>query len=255
MMRQYYLAERLKNRHTYVGKLIILMPLITVCLAVGLAADYFIIDSYNWWYIALSPGMLALVGGAVGNRDRKMGNRAVRVLPANMGAVWDSKVLYGIRCMGIAVLVLFAAVLFISIGFEQILQRRLVSDVPVSGHILAAVVLFVTSLWQIPFCLLLQQIFGIFPMIMIHMGSYILLAAELSLHPYFMLLPGGITARVMCIVLKILPNGLIAEPGSVTFTPGLLNWTGLPLGVLASLIWFLGLWAAGRRWFRGQMEI
>lgn len=253
MMRRYYLAERLKNRHTYVEKLIILMPLITVCLAAGLTADYFIIDSYNWWYFALFPGMLALVGAAVGNRDRKMGNRAVRTLPVDMGAVWDGKVLYGIRCMGIALLVLFSAVLGIVIGLEQILQWRFVLDVSVSSHILAMVVLFVTSLWQIPFCLLLQQILGTFPMILLHMGSYILLAAELSLQPYFMLLPGGITARVMCIILKILPNGLVAKPGSITFTPELLEWEGLFLGVMASLIWFLGLWGAGRRWFQGKV--
>lgn len=253
-MRRYYLAEKLKNRHTYVGKLIILMPLITVCLAAGLAADYFIIDSYNWWYVALFPGMLALIGAAVGNRDRKMGNRAVRTLPVDMKAVWDGKVLYGIRCMGIALLVLLSAVLCISIGFEQIMQRKFVIDVSVRRHILATVVLFVTSLWQIPFCLLLQQIWGTFPMILLHMGSYILLAAELSLQPYFMLLPGGITARVMCIILEILPNGLAAKPGSVTFTPELLEWKGLFLGVMASLIWFLGLWEAGRRWFRRQAE-
>ena len=61
-MRRYYLAESLKNRHTYIGILIILMPLLNVCLAAGLTADYFTIDSYNWWYIALFPGMLALIG-------------------------------------------------------------------------------------------------------------------------------------------------------------------------------------------------
>ena len=64
-MRRYYLAERLKNRHTYIEKLIIFMPLITVCLAARLTADYFTIDSYNWWYIALFPGMLTLIGAAL----------------------------------------------------------------------------------------------------------------------------------------------------------------------------------------------
>ena len=76
-MRRYYLAESLKNRHTYIGILIILMPLLNVCLAAGLTADYFTIDSYNWWYIALFPGMLALIGSALGNRDKKMGNREI----------------------------------------------------------------------------------------------------------------------------------------------------------------------------------
>ncbi len=253
-MRRYYLAERLKNRHTYIEKLIIFMPLITVCLAARLTADYFTIDSYNWWYIALFPGMLTLIGAALGNRDKKMGNRAIWALPADMGAVWDGKVLYGIRCMGIALSVFLAAVLCIGAGLEQILQRTFVIDVTVGRHILAVVVLFITSLWQIPLCLLIQQIFGTFPMVLLHMGSYIVLGAELSLRPYFMALPGGITSRLMCIILKILPNGLAAESGSMTFTPGLLEWKGFWPGVLSSLLWFLGLWAAGRRWFERQVE-
>ncbi len=253
-MRRYYLAESLKNRHTYIGILIILMPLLNVCLAAGLTADYFTIDSYNWWYIALFPGMLALIGSALGNRDKKMGNRAIWVLPADMGSVWDGKVLYGIRCMGISLSVLLAAVLCISTGLEQILQKTFVIEVSAGRHILAVGVLFITSLWQIPFCLLLQQIFGTFPMVLLHIGSYIVLGVELSLCPYFMVFPGGITARLMCIILKILPNGLVAESGSMTFTPELLEWKGFWPGVLASLIWFLGLWAAGRRWFQRQVE-
>lgn len=253
-MGNYYLAERLKNRHTFVGKLIVVMPLITVCLAAWLMKDYFTIDSYNWWYIVLFPGLLALVCAMVGGRDKKMENRAIRALPVDMGAVWDGKVLYGIRCLGISLLVFLGITLAISTGLEQTAGAVFRIN-PSAGEQLAAVgILFVTSLWQIPFCLFLQEMIGVFPMVLIHMGSYFLSAVELSLHTYFMLLPGGITARLMCMVLKILPNGLVAEPGSLTFTPQLLEKKGLPVGIAASVMWFLAFWIVSRTWFDRQTK-
>lgn len=253
-MGKYFLAERLKNRHTSTEKLIVLMPMIAVCLAAWLTKDYFTIDSYNWWYVVLFPGMLALVCAAVGNRDKKMENRAIQVLPVEMGAVWDGKVLYGVLCMGIALLVFLCMTLAVGAGLEQTLRQVFRINPSAGEQVLAVAVMLVTSLWQVPFCLLLQQVMGVFPMVLLHMGSYILLAAELSLHSFFMVLPGGITSRMMCIILKILPNGLVAEPGSITFTQELLEWKGLPVGIIASVIWFLVFWLAGRMWFGRQAK-
>ncbi|MEZ3485861.1 MAG: lantibiotic immunity ABC transporter MutE/EpiE family permease subunit [Lachnospiraceae bacterium] len=254
-MRRYFCAERLKNRHSSTGKLMGLMPVLTVLLAGWLGREYFIINSYNWWYMILFPGMLALMGAAVGNRDKKMDNRAIRVLPVEMGAVWDGKILYGVRCMGIALTVFLCMTLAVRMGLEQSMGQVFLINPSAGEQIFAVVVLFVTSLWQVPFCLFVQQLAGTFPMILIHMGSYILLSAELSLHSFFMALPGGITSRLMCIILKILPNGLTAEPGSMTFTPELLDTNGLLMGIAASVIWFLIVWQISRRWFVGRMEV
>ena len=90
-------------------------------------------------------------------------------------------------------------------------------------------------------------------MVLLHMGSYILCSVELSLHPFFMILPGGITSRLMCIILKILPNGLTAEPGSITFTQELVQWDGLPAGITASVVWFLLFWFVSRKWFERRI--
>ena len=253
-MGKYYLAERLKNRHTSVGKLILLMPVAAVCLAAWLTMEYFTIDSYNWWYMFLFPGMTAVICAVAGGLDKKMGDRAGLALPVDMGAVWDAKVLYGFRCMGISLLVFLTVTLLTGTGLAQIFQYHFQMNPSVSGQILAVAVLYVTSLWQIPVCLLLQQKLGMFPMLLIHMGSYCLGAAELSLHACFMLLPGGIAARMMCIILKILPNGLTAEPGSLTFSPELLERKGLLAGIVASLLWLALFWFAGRRWFERKTE-
>ncbi len=100
-MKAYYFAENLKNRHTSAGKLIWIMPLTAVALAAGLTGDYFTIDCYNWWYVILFTGLTAFLCGAVGNRDKKLGNRTIWTLPAKPGpygtvkfctasAVWGS---------------------------------------------------------------------------------------------------------------------------------------------------------------------
>lgn len=254
-MREYYLAEKLKNRHTSAGKLIWMMPLLVIFLAAALTMDYFTIDCYNWWYTTLFPGMIAFLCGAAGERDKKLGNRAIWTLPADMGRVWDGKVLYGIRGMGIALLILMGTALVTSTVMEQILHWGFQLNITPGQHLLAVLVLFVTSLWQVPFCLFLQQIIGTFPMVFIHLGIYTLCDIWLSLKPYFMALPGGIAAREMCIVLKILPNGLVAESGSMTFTPELLEWQGIPLGIAAAILWFFVLWVLGRKWFERKVEI
>ena len=253
-MGNYYLAEKLKNRHTSAEKLMLLMPLTVVCLTAWLTKDYFTIDAYNWWYVVLFPGMISFICGAAGNRDKKMGNRAILTLPADMGAVWDGKALYGIRCMGIALAVLLSVTLVISTILEQIQQAVFRINPSAGEQVLATVVLFLTSLWQIPFCLLLQQIIGLFPMVLIHEGSILLIATTMSLKPYFMLLPGGIAARMMCIILQILPNGLVAEPGSITFSPELLEWKAVPIGIMASLAWFAVFWIIGRKQFERQVN-
>lgn len=253
-MREYYLAEKLKNRHTSAGKLIWIMPLFTICAAAGLTMDYFTIDCYNWWYITLFPGMTAFLCAAVGDRDKKLENRTIWTLPANIGNVWDGKVLYGVRGMGISLFILIGAALVVGAGMEQILHRTFRISLTPGQQFFAILVLFAASLWQIPFCLFLQQIIGTFPMMLLHLGLYILCGVTLSLKPYFMILPGGIAPRLMCIVLKILPNGLIAEPGSLTFTPELLEWQGLPPGIAVSILWFFLFWGVGRKWFGRKVE-
>lgn len=254
MMRNYYLAEKLKNRHTSAGKLVWIMPLLAVILAGCLTSDYFTIDCYNWWYMVLFPGMTAFLCGGIGERDKKLGNRAVRTLPADMGAVWDGKVLTGIRCMGISLLILVSVVLVVSFVLEQVFHSVFRISLTPGQQILAGLVLFVTSLWQIPFCLFLQQAAGTFPMVFLYMGSMMLCEIELSLKPYFMIVPGGIPSRMMCILLKILPNGLVAEPGSMTYTPELMERQGLPLGIVASFLWLLIFWHLSRKWFERKEE-
>ena len=113
--------------------------------------------------------------------------------------------------------------------------------------------MWLTTLWEIPFCLLLAQKISTFLMLVIHVGIYSILSTSVSLKPWFALFPGAITSRLMCVVIKVMPNGLPFEPGQVTYSPELGRVSGLLIGIPAALLWFLVFWLAGRTWFRKQV--
>lgn len=253
-MGSYYKAEFLKNRHTAVEKIIFIMPLISVTLAAVLTHNYFAIDSYNWWYAMLFPAMMALVSGMTGARDKKLGNRAIWTIPADMGKVWDGKVLYGIIADAAALLVVFFSIIVWGNVMERGFHMTFIVQPSLGQQAAAAAVLFITSVWQIPFCMLLQQILGLFPTVLLHMGSYILLSMSVSLKSYFMLFPGAISARLMCSILRVLPNGLPAVRESITYSEELVKLKYVPIGIIASLLWFLIFWRLGRKWFERQVE-
>ena len=121
-------------------------------------------------------------------------------------------------------------------------------------QIVAAGVIWLTSLWQIPFCLWMSQKFGGFLMFLLHLAVYMVLAGSLSLDAAFFLLPQGITARLMCVLLEILPNGLIAKEGQMTWKPELMEPRAVLFGMVASVFWFVFLRAGSRRWFKRQVE-
>lgn len=249
MLRKCYQAEILKGRHTAAGKLAVWMPLTVVLLAAVLTMDYVIIDSYNWWYGVLLPGCTALVSCSILGKDMGQKKRNILSLPADMRTVWDGKVCFGIRMLAVSVFLLFAAVLVVWFLDTYMLHMNFPVAITPGSQLKAAAVLFLTSLWQVPFCFLLQQFFGSAAAPLIHVAGYGMMAFSVSLKPYFMLFPGAIPARLMCSILGILPNGLPAKPGNMTYSPELTDTAMIPAGLISSVLWFFLLWGISRRIF------
>lgn len=91
-------------------------------------------------------------------------------------------------------------------------------------------------------------------MLLLHVILCNAMAIFLSLSPIYMLFPGAIGARMMCPVLGILPNGLPAQSGEMTFAPRLMDSSSIPIGMVASVIWFLLLWGVGRIDYERRMK-
>lgn len=197
------------------------------------------------------PAMAALMCGVIVRKDKKLKNHAVLTLPVEQKKVWDGKVMYGLWATGAGLTLMFLLILA-----GEILGKKftfVITNTPSAGRIILAwAVLFLTFMWQVPFCMFLAEALGSLPMILIHVVLYQIAFIALSLKPYYMLLPGAIPARVMCPVLGIMPNNLLAVPGSAGFYPELLNAGSVWVGVAASLIWFLLFWGIGRKWYEKQ---
>lgn len=254
-MRQYFQAEKLKYRHTFLKGILVLMPLISVSFAAMLTHEYFAVDSYNWWYMILYPGMLGIVCGMLGGKDKRKKNITIWSLPCSMGKIWDAKVLLGAVLSGFAMGI--AAILTISMGqfMESAFQIKFIIQPSLKMQLTAGFLMWLTTLWQIPFCLLLSQKTGTFVMFLIHMGSYTAISTMVSLKPWFAALPGAITARMMCPVLGILPNGLLAVEGQMTYSPEFMKLQNLMMGIPAAILWFLFLWLVSRKWFERQVTV
>ena len=246
-MHRFYKAEKLKNCHSAIGKLTILMPLISVILSAVLTNRFFTIDSYNWWYMMLFPGFVSLICGLAGQRDKKMGNRPILTLPEEPKHVWDGKVLYVIREAAVALIIIFAASVVIAAILQKGMQMSFAVYPSLGSQVAATALLLVSFVWQVPFCLMLQQIMGIFPMLLLNMGTYFVIAATASLKSYFFLIPQAIASRLMCSVIGVLPNGLPARPGEMTFSQELLDTSAILPGIAASVIWLAVFWFAGRK--------
>lgn len=230
------------------------MPVVSVVFAAVLTGEYFVVDTYNWWYIGLYPGMIGIVCGMIGGKDKKKKNFTLWSLPCEMGKIWDAKIFTGAFFSGLSVIFLTVLSFAVAKLLGEGLHIEFLAQPSAKMQILAGIVLFVTTLWQVPFCLFLSQKIGSFPMFLVHMGSFTLMSTMASLKPWYMALPGGITSRLMCPLLGILPNGLLAREGSVTYSPEFMESWNLPVGVLASLIWFFLFFLGSRKWFERQVE-
>lgn len=254
-MKTYFQAEKLKYQHTFMKGIILLMPLVSVILAAGLTHVYFAVDSYNWWYMGLYPGIIGIVCGMIGGKDSRKKNHTIWSLPCNMGKIWDAKVLVGAAASGIAMLCMVILTILIGEALENVMHITFVIQPSVTAQLIAGLIIWLTTLWQIPFCLLLSQKTGVFLLLLVHMGSYAIVSATISLKPWFALIPGAITSRLMCPVLGILPNGIPAVEGQMTYHPGLLDMQNLLIGIPAALLWFLFFWRISRKWFERQVTV
>lgn len=243
-----YRAEQIKYRHTLTGKLSVGMPVLTLILSYTVAGNYGLADGYNWWYTFLLPGSIMLFTCLVGQKDKKLKNRAVLSLPEQPERTWDAKILVGVRMLIIANLVLGILALIIGNLLLPAVWMEQVIAVSWKQGIAAMVLMSITMLWMIPLSLWMNQKFGLFVALILQMCLN-MTSFFTSVSNWWLLNPYGILQRLMCSVLGILPNGLKAEPGSVTFTPELLDNGVILPGVLISLLWFVVLWVISRRWY------
>lgn len=238
-MRCYLKAENLKLKRTFTKKLIIIMPIVNLLIG-AMAPVWYEANSFNWWYVMILSGHIALICSLVHYKEeKKLKYIGIMSLPVDLKKIWISKVL------------LIGKFIFISCGIltlgilsgRFIFSSAITNPMSMTRVIAGGLVIGITSLWQIPLCLFLAKKIGLFPTILINTGGGVFLNLLTVSKQLWWICPYSFTTRLMCPILKILPNGLIAEVGdpflntNVIF-PGLF----LAVGLFIVLIFVTANW-------------
>lgn len=239
-MGRYLKAENLKLKRTFTRKLILIAPLATLLLTWSLAVIWFQVNAFNWWCVLLLPGFIAIISSLSDQKETKRLNyRSVLTLPVSLKKVWIAKVLNLIFYTARSCLVLLIGILLGSFSVPN--------PLPFGTACLGMLLIFVTSLWQIPFCLFLSRKIGIVGTILIQVAAGFLLGVLFATQTNWWLCPYSWTARLMTPVLGILPNGTLAQRGDP-----LLNTASIPVGMAVSFLLFIILLLATTFWFQRQ---
>ena len=174
----------------------------------------------------LLPGTLSIICAGIVQKDKKKLNyRRILSLASEPLKIWFGKIggcvlLYGITCL----------VFFVGITIGGLV---LGGSLTLAQSGAASVLLLVTFLWQIPFCMILADRLGTCMAVIINLAGNIL-SSVLAAKSAYWWIPFAIPARLMCPVIQILPNGL-----AVPANDPLLSSNVILPGVLITLTLFV----------------
>lgn len=195
-------CEYQKQKRTFTKRVAFFAPIVTMALCVVLGAGTsFQPGSYNWWYTMLLPGTLSIICAGVVQKDKKKLNyRRILSLSTEPQRIWLGKIgacslLYGISC----------AVFFVGVTLGGFVFS---STLTPAQSFAASILLFLTFLWQIPFCMFLADKIGTFAAVLINLAGTIICVIFAAKEVYWWI-PFAIPTRLMCPVIHVLPNGLM----------------------------------------------
>ena len=229
-MKQLIKAEYLKQKKTLTTKIPFIAPLIVLAMSYMLTGGMykaFAPGAWNWWYTLFLPGTLAIICNQIVSKDKKRKYHNIFTLSIAPEKIWIAKMIVCASYLFLAnVIVCIGA---ISGGF------LFGTYITVSANIVAAFVLTITYLWEIPLFMLLSAKFGMFASVS---SSVVLAVIGTVLAPckiWYVIFP-SIPARAMCPILTVLPNGLPAEEGSRLITEtNLFPAVGITVGLFLLL--------------------
>lgn len=205
-MVNYLRSEFLKQKHRFNLKLLWLSPCIAAALVIILmGGNYFIEGAFNWWYTMILPGTLSMIVSFTVSAEKKHNHHGLFTVSINKKMLWISQLAMNTLLLLITNLVFFIVILTVG----TILGIK----IPILNTFIASFVLFLTLAWQIPLFMFISEKTGSFFSIIIslfcNMGFGIFFAATKLWY-----VPFAIPARLMCPIIKVLPNGLPLETGN-----------------------------------------
>ncbi|NPC91316.1 lantibiotic immunity ABC transporter MutE/EpiE family permease subunit [Bacillus sp. WMMC1349] len=232
----YLKSEIIKTKRTMIRKLLLVIPLICALLALGfnflggpeivrLSAETII----NHWGILWLSVFIALSTGLLNNLEKRATNfKMIMGLPINLPKKEMSRILF------ISVLVgLGSLLLIIFIILTSLLVKTSPYLVSLSSCILAVILMFITSLWQIPFCLWLSRKTNLFVILLLNSMLNLNLGTLFAPEKNWWFFPYSWHLRVQMTLTKLHSNGIPLPKNDE-----LLNTSVIPYALVFSSILF-----------------
>lgn len=205
-MKKYICSEWSKHKRTFIRKLTVLAPVITMLMNIFSPAWYQQ-NSFNWWYVLLFPGVITLLCTMVEQQDGgRMQYRGIMPLPISLKNIWIAKV-YVIILLSISVNLLFL-ILNILGGTAIYFIYKIPISISVFHAFAGILCIVIASMWEIPFCLWLSKKTGTFTTVVINAGIGSILGVAFADTKFWILCPYSWVSRLMVPAIGILPNGM-----------------------------------------------
>ena len=250
MLRTYLIAENLKFKHTLFRKLILFIPaalilIAVIFLSVGIGLGGFSASIVCNWCVPIASLSIVILCHLVNNKEQKHNYRTIYSLPIDLKNTFISKTIL----IALNLLLISLLLSFISIISEYMMSGVLSAFIHTGSYVLGYCLLWVTLLWQIPFCLFLDQKAGFVGSMIINLILTGLGGLFFSLATIFWFFPYSWTARFMITLFGVLPNGLLVQGGSRQ----ILSLGQSSLLVVVSMLTAVVLTFLFARWYRGQV--
>lgn len=250
MLRTYLKAENLKFKCSLFRKLIIFIPAALILISIififiGIGLGGFSSSIVCNWCMPIASLSIVILCHLVNNKDQKHKYRTLYSLPIDLKKTFISKTIL----IALNLLIISLLLSFITIISECIASGVSVAIRHTGYYILGYCLLWLSLLWQIPFCLFLDQKVGFVGSVIINLIASALGGLFFSLTPLFWFFPYSWPARFMITLFGVLPNGLLVEADS----RWILNLGESSLLALISLLAMFVLSVLFSRWYRRQV--
>ncbi len=250
MLRTYLKAENLKFKRSLFRKLIIFIPAALILISmififIGIGLGGFSSSIVCNWCMPIASLSIMFLCHLVNKKDQKHKYRTLYSLPIDLKKIFISKTIL----IALNLLIISLLLSFITVISECILSGVSVAMGHSGYYLLGYCLLWLSLLWQIPFCLFLDQKAGFVGSVIINLFASASGGLFFSLTPLFWFFPYSWPARFMVTLFGVLPNGLLVEADSRYN----LNVGESSLLVLISLLAMLVLSALFSRWYGKQV--
>ncbi|MBE0343169.1 lantibiotic immunity ABC transporter MutE/EpiE family permease subunit, partial [Paenibacillus sp. 28ISP30-2] len=207
-----------------------ILPFVNICYSFLISPMYFTSNTTNWWSILFLPLLISILCTLSDQKEKKASHYStIWLLPLQPAKAWFTKI--GIISIYSLFSLLFFLCMILIIGLLiPTFQTQLASSI---GAIL---LLWVATLWEIPFCLFLAKRFGFAGTVILNCLSSLGIGITMATQSYWWISPWSWSIRMMCPVVGIHPNGLLLEANSP-----LRNASVLPVGIVMSVVLFMVL--------------